>query len=379
MRRERVLALLNDDDVLWERQRAGMLRCCRLHGWELRAVKLGRDGSRVRSLVQFVKPLGVLSSLWFPIHRLVPARCPVVYFDCPASVAPPTAPHIRHDARVTAHLAVSELFALKCRAYAYVAFCEPSEWSDEREQFFGAEIASRGGVLLPTFRPPETRDLKMLVPAFAAWVRTLPKRSGVFCANDKMAEATVRACATAGLRIPADIAVVGVDNEEPRCLSVSPSITSVIPDWEGCGFRALSALDDLIHGKVDQARHVFLPLGIARRETTGRQFVRGNPTVVDAVGYIREHACEGLRARDVIARMKCSRRLAELRFRETTGSSILEEIRRVRFENARQLLSHTSTSVNAVANRCGYASVATFCREFRRETDMSPEDWRRKG
>ena len=376
--REKILVLLNNTDILWGFQRRGVRRYCNLRGWDFVESKVGSRLSSLRQIVDSVKPVGIISALWCQIRNQLPPGFPVVYFDCPSSIVPPFAPHIRHDARATAHLAARELTALKCRAYAYVSFCEPAEWSNERERFFAEEILRRGGTFLPTFCPPETRKLEILVPAFKDWLRGVPRRCGVFCANDKMAEAVVLAANELGIPIPADIAVVGVDNEEDRCLGCSPSITSIAPDWEGCGFRACSALDDLLRGKVDPAHHFFIPLGIARRESTGRQLVKTDPMVIQAVSMIHEHACEGLRAEDVLRSMHCSRRLAEMRFRESTGSIILEEIRRVRFESARALLGRTSSSVESIANRCGYASVATFCREFRRETDMTPEAWRRK-
>ena len=58
--------------------------------------------------------------------------------------------------------------------------------------------------------------------------------------------------------------------------------------------------------------------------------------------------------------MKGSRRLCEMRFREATGHSILDEIQSVRIERARELLLDGRRTVRAVANMCGYASVAAF-------------------
>ena len=87
---------------------------------------------------------------------------------------------------------------------------------------------------------------------------------------------------------------------------------------------------------------------------------------------------EGLKARDVVEIMGCSRRLAELRFREVTGKSILEEIRRVRYENARLLLSQADVPMDVVANRSGWASLPSFCREFKELTGLTPAEWRRK-
>jgi LacI family transcriptional regulator len=93
---------------------------------------------------------------------------------------------------------------------------------------------------------------------------------------------------------------------------------------------------------------------------------------------IRARACSGLKACDVVKMMKSSRRLAELRFREVTGKSILEEIRRVRLENAKLLLSRTDVPMSVVANQSGWASLPSFCREFKQIAGLTPMDWRKK-
>ena len=119
------------------------------------------------------------------------------------------------------------------------------------------------------------------------------------------------------------------------------------------------------------------PLGIVRRETTTRKHPELDPRMDAAVAYIRSKACSGLRVPDVVAFMKSSRRYADKRFREVTGSSILEEIRRVRFDCARELLSSSDTTLQEVSSRSGWHSLPTFCREFKRMAGMTPEAWRK--
>jgi AraC-like DNA-binding protein len=94
---------------------------------------------------------------------------------------------------------------------------------------------------------------------------------------------------------------------------------------------------------------------------------------------IRLRACDGLCARDVIAAMGTSRRLAELRFREVVGMSILAAIQRQRVEQAKWQLQHSASLVADIAARCGYRSVRALRKVFVRETGMSPADWRRQG
>ena len=74
-----------------------------------------------------------------------------------------------------------------------------------------------------------------------------------------------------------------------------------------------------------------------------------------------------------------SRRTADDIFRDATGASILEEIRRVRFEKAKILLSKSHDTLAEVAAKCGYESLPTFCREFKRLTGMTPGNFGMSG
>ena len=74
--------------------------------------------------------------------------------------------------------------------------------------------------------------------------------------------------------------------------------------------------------------------------------------------------------------MRGSRRYAEGVFRGLTGMSVLEAIRRVRFENAKVLLETTDKPVALVGSSSGYQSETTFCREFKEMTGHTPGVWR---
>ena len=118
------------------------------------------------------------------------------------------------------------------------------------------------------------------------------------------------------------------------------------------------------------------PLRLVRREST-RGFGRKEPRILDAVGLIRREACNGLTAADVVKCFTGSRRLVELRFRETLGHSILDEIQNVRMEKVQFLLAKTDTPISAIAGLCGYRSDIALRKAFRLQTGMSLADWRK--
>ena len=50
---------------------------------------------------------------------------------------------------------------------------------------------------------------------------------------------------------------------------------------------------------------------------------------------------------------------------------------RYRLQVAKQLLSSTSLRVSEIANSCGFADNASFCRHFRAQFSMTPSRFRR--
>ena len=375
-----VLALHAYRSEVWDSQYAGLRRYCLPRGWDVMDCCFPSvpDFDRVRRLLKGGKIIGIVTSLPVPLPKDILSRQPVVCFDCEVSGLMEGCPDIRHDATYTAHLAARELSSLSIRNFAYVHAPSALYWSHARCAAFELEVAARGGVFSDAFSMPGIHDRRKLVPALSRWVSDLPKPCGIFAANDETAEPLLSACARVGIQIPKDVAVIGVDDNQLVCTTVSPALSSIAPDWEAGAFMSASILDRLLKGRTVGMRHTFRPLGVIGRESTSRTSEVVNARVVKAVDAIRFRACEGLKARDVVEIMGCSRRLAELRFREVTGKSILEEIRRVRYENARLLLSQTDVPMDVVANRSGWASLPSFCREFKELTGLTPAEWRRK-
>lgn len=375
-----VLALHAYRSEIWDSQYAGLRRYCLPRGWDVMDCCFPSvpDFDRVRRLLKGGKIIGIVTSLPVPLPKDILSKQPVVCFDCEVSGLMEGCPDVRHDAAYTAHLAARELSSLSIRNFAYVHAASALYWSHARCAAFKREIAARGGVLSSVFSMHGVCDRRRLVPALSRWVSDLPKPCGIFAANDETAEPLLSACARVGIQIPKDVAVIGVDDNQLVCTTVSPSLSSIAPDWEAGAFISALILDRLLKGRTVGMRHTFRPLGVIGRESTSRTSEVVNARVVKAVDAIRFRACEGLKARDVVEIMGCSRRLAELRFREVTGKSILEEIRRVRYENARLLLSQTDVPMDVVANRSGWASLPSFCREFKELTGLTPAEWRRK-
>ena len=96
-----------------------------------------------------------------------------------------------------------------------------------------------------------------------------------------------------------------------------------------------------------------------------------------ALEFINANAAKGIGVKDVVAHLKISRRLADLRFREIEGRSILQTIESRRLELAERMLQETNRPVQAVAKESGYRNVKTFEAAFRKHHGLSPGKYRR--
>lgn len=269
------------------------------------------------------------------------------------------------DSRAIVRAAAQELLALDYPDYGFVGYPESRVWSDLRGKIFG-EIVALHGRGFHAFTETSTLSSMTLTRKLRKWLAGLPRPCGLFAANDFTANRVLNLCAAEGIRVPDEIAVVGVDDDETICLNAHPPLSSVLPDMERVGYEAVRTLSEIIRRPRLKPRNVETgeALMVARRASS-RARIAYPENVARAVALIRDRACSGLRARDVIDAMDGSRRYAELQFRAAIGHTILDEIQTVRMERARELLNDPGRPVSAIANLCGYASVSAFCKQHR--------------
>ena len=115
--------------------------------------------------------------------------------------------------------------------------------------------------------------------------------------------------------------------------------------------------------------------GVIQRNSTSAPI--DNAAIVRrALKFIQEHAMEGIDVKDVVCHVRVSRRLADLRFSEVAGCTILNAILARRIDEAKRLLSNGDMRITEVALRCGYQNANYFKNVFRRLTGLSPRAWR---
>ena len=217
------------------------------------------------------------------------------------------------------------------------------------------------------------------VPRIAQWIKSLNKPCAIFCADIHPAREVMAVCRTLKIDIPAEIAVMGVDNDEILCLMERPTLSAVITQSEKVGYHAAEMLDRRLKREIRtrQKRLLIPPAGIVARASTAGSLAEDVP-LSKALGLIREHAAQEIHI-DKIARLAgVSRRSLENRFKKTLGRSPHQELIRIRIEKAKVLLSGTSLPMGKIAELSGFGDPYNFSRAFRRETGSTPRQYRQQ-
>ena len=210
------------------------------------------------------------------------------------------------------------------------------------------------------------------------WLRRLPKPVAIFSCEDTPVRYLADLCRQLGLRVPDDVALLGVGNDELECRLTAPWLSSIEVPSERIGFEAAALLDRWMDGNPPPQEDVFLPpLRVVTRHSTDITAVE-DETVQAALAFIRQHAAQRIRVADVCYALAVSRRGLERRFRRVLGRSVLEQIRKVRTDTAASLLADTDLPVFAVARQAGFTSVRQLDVTFARLEGMSPTAYRRR-
>jgi LacI family transcriptional regulator len=196
--------------------------------------------------------------------------------------------------------------------------------------------------------------------------------------TDLRAAMVLDACQRLGLRVPEQVAVIGVDNDVVACELCQPSLSSVSRnDWL-VGWEAARLLDALISGATPARTVIRIPPdGVVARRSTDTLAIE-DPVVSAAVRYLREHLHEPFGVERLLEQTGLSRRRLEQRFRQCLGRSPYAFITDQRVERAKQLLATPhKTTLRAVASACGFAEPRRLRLAFQRLTGMSPSQFRR--
>ena len=329
---------------------------------------------------------GVIARIENPRIARAVARCGRPAVDVSAARLLPDLPWVETDDRAIASMAADHLLGCGLRHFAY---CGEGQfnWSNWRRDHFAARLR-RKGLDCSVYRPSRAgadgaadggADWEREEEELAGWLRALPKPVGVMACYDIRGRQILDACRRAGIGVPDEVAVVGVDNDELLCELSDPPLSSVRPDTRRTGYRAARLLNRLMAGRaVRRLKHAISPLGVVTRQSTNI-LASDDREVAEALRFIRDNARNGISVKQVLDRVPLSRRALESRFTRAVGRTPHGEIERVRMEYVKQLLLETDLSVGEIARRSGVRQQEYLSVAFRRYAGSSPTGFRTRG
>lgn len=304
-------------------------------------------------------------------NRLKEHGIPVV--DIAGSYDEAELPQAVNDDFLTGHMAGKHLLSLGFQNFAYVGIDE-ALWSRQRGEGIRQAVWEALGVEPAAFSVGISwlrRDYSLV--GLTKWLQRLPLPCAVLAVNDLIGYRVSMAAAVAGLAIPRQIALMGIDNEEVYCELSQPPLSSIACDCERIGWEAAALLARMLDGEEAARQVVVPPLRIEPRESTN--IVLGEDSLVrDIKNFIRANARKGINVADVAAAFPLSRRALEKRFKNAESRTIHEEILTQRLECALRFLA-AGESATAAAYGSGFATVQHFYHAFGKAYRMTPMEY----
>ena len=251
-------------------------------------------------------------------------------------------------------------------------------WSERRGRAFSGAVEQAGfPCSMFCASAAVSLDWGRLFEALTQWIQSLERPIGIMAAYDMRALHLLEACHELNVRVPEEVAVLGVDNHELICELAQPPLSSVIQGGFQVGIEATELLDRMMSRQVpDQRSKAVPPVGVATRHSTDVLAIEDDQ-VITAIRLIRERACDGIQVKDAVNAVSIARVTLEKRFKAVVGRTMHAEIKRVQMDRVKGLLRTTNLPIHQVARQSGFEYVEYLSNSFRQATGMTPGEYRR--
>ncbi|BDH45900.1 XylR family transcriptional regulator [Salmonella enterica subsp. enterica serovar Choleraesuis] len=254
----------------------------------------------------------------------------------------------------------------------------PHAWAREREHAFRCQVNQEKYPGL-VYQGEETlsTNWQYAQNRLADWLQSLPPHTGIIAATDARARHLLQACEHLNIAVPESLSVIGIDNEEMTRYLSRVALSSVVQGTRQMGYQAAKLLHQRLDGKKSAApaRILVQPVGVEARLSTDYRSLR-DPSVIQAMHFIRHHACKGIKVEQVLDAVGLSRSNLEKRFKDATGNSIHHAIHHEKIGRARTLLAESTLVISEISAMCGYPSLQYFYSVFKKTDGMTPKEYR---
>ncbi len=361
----------------------GILRYMRLHTpWNIHLVDNRVGEQQLVSLKAWGVSGVIIARMPDAVALVQQVSVPVVVMDSPTLYEKqlPKVSYVINDSAAVGAAGAAAFIKWGFREFAYVASSYEWDWSVGRGHGFRNCLAQSDFdcAVYGNLTACERKDWMLDQQRLLKWLRDLPKPVAVLAADDARARQVLETCQLAGIHVPGEVALLGIDNDEFVCENTSPTLSSIQPDFDAGGYEAAALLEQLMRRTLRAPQKRFYGVKrIVERESSRFAHAVDRRCLL-GLEFIRLNACAAISVPDVARQMGVSRRMAELLFRKHVRHSILTEIQNVRLARLKTFLSETALPIGQISWQCGYQSELHAKRMFKRETGMTMSRFRQQ-
>lgn len=295
-------------------------------------------------------------------------------------------PRFSVDHAEVARMAADYFFELGYRNFAFCGF-QGVHYSERRSDAMVDYVRKRGCSIEVFQSPPPVHPLDVFdiesagqfdVDRIGPWLRGLPKPLALLAGTDMRAMNVLEACRLHNMKVPLEVAVMGVGNDEVLCNLADPLLTSIALRSEHIGYEAAALLDQMMQGKKPPSEDIVMgPLCVVARQSTNSLAI-SDPEVHKALDYLREHFAKGVSISAVARHVGISQSTLQRRFLQALGRSPRVELIRIQIGRVEELLRDTSLPLTRIAELSGFNYPECMMKLFKRKTGVTPNEFRNR-
>jgi len=209
-------------------------------------------------------------------------------------------------------------------------------------------------------------------------LRQARKPLALFAASDDHALEVIETCELAGLAVPEQVSIIGLDNSLLAVEAMRTPVSSIDRNLETVGYSGARLLDRLMQHKPAPAKPIRIPpAGLLPRKSSDLLAV-SHPGVARSLRFLWEHYHQPIGVEDLVNVAAMSRSALHQAFLEQIGRPPGRELQRIRIENSKRMLAQAGIKLEALAEGCGYQSANTFWLAFKQATGITPKQYQKR-
>lgn len=280
------------------------------------------------------------------------------------------------DSNALGRLAADHFRARNFRHAAFFAF----EWTSLHQRRYEAFAAAFGEPHPEKWCWPDETDRPEDRSALERWllgkIRAAPKTVAVLAFNAYNASFVSRICHNHRIAVPHEVAILAGYESAIHTQHADHTISAILHDNEGITRKATALLERMMGGRAAHDTCISVPpLGIAVRRSTDA-IAADDPTLRAALLFVSKNISRPFGPSQIAEKLNVPIERLNIIAQRELGRSMLDEIVRLRVEEAKRLMKETGEKLSTIARLTGFCNASYFIKVFSRREGVSPRTWR---